>query len=53
MRWRCDIGHDAKLRLMGYTVLRFDYQQVLFDWPLVGSVVTTAVAQGLHRSDVE
>lgn len=48
---RRDISHDARLRLMGYTVLRFDYQQVLFDWPHVESVVTTAVAQGLHRAD--
>ncbi|WP_166644500.1 DUF559 domain-containing protein [Microbacterium sp. BK668] len=48
---RRDISHDAKLRLMGYTVFRFDYQQVLFDWPLVESTVTMAVAQGLHRSD--
>nr|WP_218853166.1 DUF559 domain-containing protein [Microbacterium immunditiarum] len=45
---RRDIRHDARLRLMGYTVLRFDYQQVLFDWAYVESVVTTAVAQGLH-----
>lgn len=45
---RRDIRHDAHLRLMGYTVLRFDYQQVLFDWPYVEAIVTAAVAQRLH-----
>ncbi|WP_345803083.1 DUF559 domain-containing protein [Microbacterium sp. AZCO] len=45
---RRDIRHDATLRLMGYTVLRFDYQQVLFDWAHVESTLTMAVAQGLH-----
>ncbi|MEU1970171.1 DUF559 domain-containing protein [Microbacterium sp. NPDC019599] len=45
---RRDITHDSRLRLMGYTVFRFDYHQVLFDWAHVESVITTAVAQGLH-----
>ncbi|MEZ3159736.1 DUF559 domain-containing protein [Microbacterium sp. BWT-B31] len=45
---RRDIRHDSRLRLMGYTVMRFDYQQVLFDWPFVESTITAAVAQRLH-----
>lgn len=46
---RRDIRHDARLVLLGYTVLRFDYQQILFDWEHVQSTVLMAVAQGLHR----
>lgn len=45
---RRDLRHDASLMLQGYTVLRFDYQQVLFDWDHVASTVSLAVAQGLH-----
>ena len=45
---RRDLRADARLALRGYTVLRFDYQQVLFDWPFVEGAVLTAVAQGLH-----
>lgn len=47
---RRDLRADARLALRGYTVLRFDYQQVLFDWPFVEGAVLTAVAQGLHRA---
>lgn len=32
---RQDIAADVRLRLLGYTVLRFDYQQVLFQPELV------------------
>jgi very-short-patch-repair endonuclease len=45
---RRDIRHDAELVLLGYTVLRFDYQQILFDWEHVESTVLTAIAQGVH-----
>ena len=34
--------------LFGYTVLRFDYQQIMFDWPHVESSIMGAVAQVLH-----
>lgn len=44
---RRDLRHDTWLVLQGYTVLRFDYQQVLFDWDHVESTVSLAVAQGL------
>lgn len=47
---RRDIRGDARLVLRGYTVLRFDYQQVLFDWPYVEQTVLAAIAQGLHRA---
>ena len=45
---RRDITADARLSLRGYTVLRFDWYQVLFDWPYVERIVRAAVAQGLH-----
>lgn len=47
---RKDLRDDARLALRGYTVLRFDYQQILFDWTFVEETVLTAVAQGLHRA---
>lgn len=45
---RRDLHHDTQLVLLGYTVLRFDYQQILFDWPHVQTTILTAMAQGLH-----
>lgn len=47
---RRDIEADARLRLRGYTVLRFDYVQVLFHPEEVADVVLMAMAQGLHRA---
>lgn len=47
---RRDIAADARLTLLGFTVLRFDYQQVMFDWPTVERTVLAAVAQGLYRA---
>ena len=46
---RRDIRADARLTLRGYAVLRFDYQQVFFDWDYVEATVLAAVAQGRHR----
>jgi very-short-patch-repair endonuclease len=46
---RRDIEADARLVLRGYTVLRFDYFQIFFEWDSVVETVRTAVAQGLHR----
>ena len=46
---RRDIRADARLRLRGYTVLRFDYVQVLFEPEDVIALVAAAMAQGLHR----
>lgn len=46
---RRDIRADARLALRGFTVLRFDYQQVFFDPAHVTSTVQIAIAQRLHR----
>ncbi|WP_336625743.1 MULTISPECIES: DUF559 domain-containing protein [unclassified Microbacterium] len=45
---RRDLRADARLALRGYTILRFDYYQVLFDPAYVIDTVLTAIAQGLH-----
>lgn len=45
---RRDLRQDARLALLGYTVLRFDYQQVMFDAAYVQQTIVNAVAQGLH-----
>jgi very-short-patch-repair endonuclease len=45
---RRDIEADARLRLRGYTVLRFDYYQLLFAWETVVDLVSAALAQRLH-----
>lgn len=45
---RRDLQQDVRLQLRGYTVLRFDYAQVMFDWPYVEASVLGAIAQGLH-----
>lgn len=47
---RRDITADARLVLRGYTVLRFDYQQLLLQPLFVQDAVRAAMAQGLHRS---
>ncbi|WP_288873442.1 DUF559 domain-containing protein [uncultured Microbacterium sp.] len=46
---RRDMRADARLALRGYTVLRFDTQQVMYDAPHVERTILTAMAQGLHR----
>ena len=46
-----DIAHDAQLRLHGYTVLRFGYEQVVHHWPEVQHVIMQAVAQQLHCAE--
>ncbi|MBD8011262.1 DUF559 domain-containing protein [Microbacterium sp. Re1] len=47
---RRDLRQDARLALLGYTVLRFDYQQVMFDARYVMETLMNAIAQGLHLS---
>lgn len=47
---RRDIDADARLLLRGYTVLRFDYHQIFFQWDLVCETILTAIAQRLHRN---
>lgn len=43
-----DIAHDAALRMRGYTVLRFSYDQVINGWPHVEQTLAAAVSRGLH-----
>ena len=45
-----DNEHDAQLRLLGYTVIRVGYFQVIDDWPAVQHLLVEAIAQGLHRA---
>jgi len=49
---RRDLAADARLVLRGFVVLRFDYQQILFDWDFVLDTMLTAIAQGAHRRPV-
>lgn len=46
-----DIEHDALLKLHGFHVLRFSYEQVIDRWEQVQALITEAVAQGLHLAD--
>ncbi|MFB9308974.1 very-short-patch-repair endonuclease [Agromyces hippuratus] len=46
---RRDIAQDRRLTLMGYTVVRIDYRQVLFEWQEVESEFRHAIAMGLDR----
>ncbi|WP_058623451.1 endonuclease domain-containing protein [Microbacterium testaceum] len=45
---RRDLRQDARLILRGYTVLRFDYLQTLFEPQDVIDTIRAAMAQGLH-----
>ncbi|WP_431778677.1 endonuclease domain-containing protein [Microbacterium aurantiacum] len=47
---RSDIAHDARLKLLGYHVIRIDYVQIMTRWSEVHDVIVRAVAQGLHRA---
>ena len=49
---RRDLAADARLVVRGYVVLRFDYQQILFDWEHVRETILTAMAQGAHLRPV-
>ncbi|MFT4233754.1 MAG: DUF559 domain-containing protein [Microbacterium sp.] len=43
-----DNAHDARLRLMGYHVIRISLWQIMNDWAFVQDAIARAVAQGLH-----
>ncbi len=45
---RSDLAHDRALRLLGYTVLRYTYHDVIDEWPRVEAEIRAAMAQGLH-----
>jgi very-short-patch-repair endonuclease len=47
---RRDLRADARLVLLGYTVLRFDFYQVFFEADEVVRMVRMAIAQGAHRA---
>jgi len=47
---RSDIEHDRQLVLMGYTVLRFTYQDIVYHWHRVERQIRAAIAQGLADS---
>ncbi|WP_315900785.1 DUF559 domain-containing protein [Microbacterium esteraromaticum] len=47
-----DIAHDAELRMRGYTVLRFSYAQVIYDWEHVEHTIAAAISRGLHLAPV-
>ncbi|MFC6356989.1 DUF559 domain-containing protein [Luethyella okanaganae] len=47
---RRDLRDDRRLVLRGYTVFRYDYKQILFEWKTVEAEVLGAIAQGLHRA---
>lgn len=49
---RRDIEADARLTLRGYTVLRFDYHQVFFNWEYVLETILMAMAQSLHHNRI-
>ena len=45
-----DLAQDRRLALLGYTVFRYSYADVLYRWPTVESEVRHAIAAGLHRA---
>lgn len=47
-----DLAQDRRLVLMGYTVFRLGYADVLYGWPAVESEIRLAMAAGLHRVGV-
>lgn len=47
-----DLARDAVAASLGFITLRFDYWQVMNDWPTVEAAVLASVAQGDHLSRV-
>ncbi|GAA2900711.1 hypothetical protein GCM10010455_25760 [Microbacterium esteraromaticum] len=43
-----DLAHDAELRLRGYTVFRYSYSQIIYDWNHVERTLAAAISRGLH-----
>lgn len=46
-----DNEHDARLRLMGYHVIRIGHWQIVDDWATVQELIVGAIAQGLHLAN--
>lgn len=47
---RADIAHDATLRLHDFTPMRFDFVQVVRQWPETTGHILGAIARGLHHA---
>ncbi|WP_022890896.1 type IV toxin-antitoxin system AbiEi family antitoxin domain-containing protein [Agromyces italicus] len=45
-----DLVRDAAAAERGYVTLRFDYAQIIHDWPSVEAAILACVAHGRHRS---
>jgi len=45
-----DYRRDARLIAAGYIVVRFDYDQVLFEWAAVMAAIDAVVSRGAHVS---
>ncbi len=45
-----DVALDAELVLRGYTVLRFTYAQIVYDWDAVERTIARAISTGAHRA---
>ncbi len=43
-----DIAHDARLIALGYRVIRFSYDQVMFRWEEAQWIIQAAVSRGEH-----
>ena len=43
-----DVAHDRELLALGYSILRFTYSEVVYNWPKVERDVARAIAQGQH-----
>ncbi len=44
-----DLERDAHAMIQGYVTLRFDYAQIVHEWPLVEAAILAALARRLHR----
>jgi very-short-patch-repair endonuclease len=47
---RRDLHRDAVAAALGFITLRFDYWQIMEDWPTVEAAVVASVARGDHLS---
>jgi len=45
-----DRRQDRRLRLMGYTVLRYGYAEVVYDWERTQAEIMAHIASGAHRA---
>lgn len=43
-----DLAEDERLQRMGYVVLRYSYDHVIYEWDKIESTVRSIIAQGRH-----